>query len=201
MSSAPSEPFLIRETSNCTACALGSAGLPRCAGFGPGDAEVAVVGIAPSHRARDGSRGAFEIPRLALLRGDPPRGLRGCERAVWALARAAGIDLSRVYSTNAVKCALPGNRRPTPLEVRRCLNVHLMTELSSLGKLRAVLILGTAVGAVLGLSDFGRIRTLDGTLAEGTLLRHPVYVLRRWTALRREAERWASAAAGREHRS
>jgi len=53
--------------------------------------------------------------------------------------------------------------------------------------------LGRAVGEALGSSDFGTTVTLDGTLAEATLLRHPTATLRKWTRLEEEAAAWRRA--------
>lgn len=163
-----------------------------------------MVGINPAVRAVDGVRGAFLVPYLARFQamGKEPSGLRGAERAFWELARLAGLDLSEVYSTNALKCATPGNRCPTPAEVKTCGTIHLTKELSSLGNLRTVLVLGRMTGlAFHGLSDFGSRRRVEGTLAEATLLRHPVATLRRWTIREREAARWREALFERGPRS
>jgi len=128
--------------------------------------------------------GAFLIPYVVRWSGLK---LVGSARAFHAVARAAELDLRRVYSTNAVKCALAGNRAPTPAEVIRCASMHLWEELTSLRNLRVVLIYGKAVGDPLGLSDFGLRRRVDGTLAEAVLLRHPNSVLRKWTRVEPEA--------------
>jgi len=166
-------------------------------GYGPAGAAVAIVGINPSVRAVDGET-AFRVADLARA-GARAGGLRltGALRAFWHLSALAGLDLREVYVTNAVKCATPGNRRPTAEEIERCAETHLMRELTSLMSLRRALILGKAAGVHLGLSDFGNRRTLEGTTAEGTLLRHPVATLRRWTRLRAEAAAWSSALAPR----
>lgn len=185
--------MLVERTVDCRACDLGFLGLPRCVGYGPVVAEVAVVGINPSVRAVDGET-AFRVADFVRV-GERAAGLRltGALRAFWHLSRLSGLELSLAYVTNAVKCATPGNRVPTAEEIEACLRSHLTLEMSSLGNLRRVLVLGRIVGAHLGLSDFGCHRTLDGTLAEATLLRHPVATLRRWTRLPVEAAAWRSA--------
>jgi DNA polymerase len=172
----------------CELCPLGSPRLTYCVGAGPIDAEVAVVGINPAVRAVPGIRGAFIIPILARA-GRRWRALRlvGAERAFAHLADEAGLRLDRVYSTNAVKCATPGNREPTAEELRTCHANHLKRELEALPNLRVVLAFGRCVGTVLGLSDFGATTTVEGTIAQGLLLRHPVATLRRWTRLSKEA--------------
>lgn len=158
-----------------------------------------MVGINPAKRAVDGVKGAFIVPYLAIFQryGRVPPRLRGAERAFWELARLAGLDLSAVYSTNALKCATPGNRAPTPAEVSQCVRMHLSLEMTSLENLRMVLVFGRVAGVSLGLSDFGQRRRVEGTLAEATLLRHPVATLRRWTAREAEAGRWREVLSGR----
>jgi uracil-DNA glycosylase len=175
---------------DCRACGLGGSGLPNCPAAGPPDAVVAVVGINPSVNADDGDRGAFLAPDLARFwasgRWRALR-LRGAARAFAAVADEAGLDLERVFSANVVRCATPRNRRPTDEELRTCHRKYLKRELERLPELRAVLAFGACVGTVLGLSDFGATATIDGTLAEGILLRHPVSTLRKWTRVSTEA--------------
>lgn len=177
------------KTSDCRACELGSLGLPRCFGDGPTLAEVAVVGINPSIRAKDGVAGAFNAPfygriqatgRLSAIKKV------GADRAFVAIADGAGLDIARIYSTNTVKCATPGNRAPKPEEVRTCVGKYLRRELEALPILRAVLVFGRVSGDALGLSEFGQTRTVEGTIATACLFRHPIATLRRWTRLNRE---------------
>lgn len=175
----------------CSRCGLHRHRATYCVGYGRPDAEaeVAVVGINPAVRAKAGVRGAFLTGDLARIwRSGRWRSLRlvGAERAFVALADRAGLDVSLIYSTNAVKCSTPKNRPPTERELRRC-HVHLRRELEALPNLRVVLAFGRCVGTVLGLSDFGLSRTIEGTTAEGILLRHPISTLRRWTNLDRDA--------------
>lgn len=187
--------LLRRDASDCKACQLGGLDLPRCVGYGPADAEVAVMGINPSIHARSGILGAFDIPHLELFQrnGWTPARLMGSERALWELVTLSGLNLSAVYSTNALKCATPENREPTCQEVSTCVTTHLKAELRSLRNPRTVLVLGRVAGLALGLSDFGERRRVEGTTAEAVLLRHPVATLRRWTARETEAARWREA--------
>ena len=186
---------LLRRTAACRACGLGCLELPRCVGFGPASAEVAIVGLNPSVRAAGaGCVGCFLIPTLARLgRRAAALKLQGAARAFYHLSREAGVDLRRVYATNAVKCATPGNRALSPEEVRTCGTTHLTTELETLPNLRTVLVFGAAAGAFLGLSDFGARTRVEGTLAEAVLLRHPISTLRKWTNLGRDARRLREA--------
>lgn len=181
------------DVNDCRECPLGSLGYLKTDGFGPVDVDVAVVGINPSVRGRDGTvaLGAFLIPFLARMqsRGWSPTALplAGAERAFAAIASEAGLDLSWVYSTNVVKCATPSNRKPESEEVRTCVGRYLRGELESLRNLRTILVFGKVAGAALGLGDFGETRKIEGTEAVGILLRHPVATLRKWTRLSTEA--------------
>jgi uracil-DNA glycosylase len=175
----------------CRACGLGGLGLPKLRAVGPPDAEVAVVGINPSVRTMNFEAGAFFVPTLAKFWASGRwRALRlgGSPRAFAAIADGAGLDLARVFSANLVKCATPGNRRPTPEEVTTCAERFLRRELEALPDLRAVLIFGRVAGVALGLSDFGEVSPVEGTAAVGILLRHPISTLRKWTRLPTETE-------------
>jgi uracil-DNA glycosylase family 4 len=175
----------------CDRCHLGALGLPQNLGTGPPDAEVAVVGINPSVRAVDGEVGAFLLGRLTRVwEHRNTLRIRGAARAFVALAEYSGLDVRRTYSTNAVKCATPANRRPTWEEVETCRRIHLTRELEELPNLRVVLAFGACVGeALLGSSDFGATGTVEGTTAEAIVLRHPIYVLRKWTQVGAEGAR------------
>lgn len=181
----------MRRTGACRACGLGDLGLPRCVGYGPAGARIAVVGLNPSVVAEGwGCVGCFLAPLLGRLGSRAAAlKLRGAARAFWHLSRVAELDLREVYATNAVKCATPGNRELRPEEVETCWKIHLRRELEILPNLRRVLVFGRAAGAPLGLSDFGSRRRVDGTLAEAVLLRHPISTLRKWTNLERDARR------------
>lgn len=178
----------------CEACDLGRRlELRRCAGDGPTEAVVAVVGIAPSDRGPPGLlRGAFEVPRLARVQsaGRAVTSVRisGSARAFAHYVDRVGLDLRKVYSTNLVKCAVPGNALPKRSEVRECVRRYLRSELEGLPNLRAVLLLGKIVGVeLLGTGEFDVERRLEGTTATAKLLRHPTSTLRRFSRLDPEA--------------
>lgn len=50
-------------------------------------------------------------------------------------------------------------------------------------KLMVVVVYGNVEGVAFGLSDFVNRRSVNDTLAEEFLFRHPISVLRRWTIL------------------
>jgi uracil-DNA glycosylase family 4 len=107
--------------------------------FGPANARVLVVGLAP------GAHGANRTGRPFTGDGAGPFLYGALHRAGFAtrptsLARDDGLVLRRLRITNAVRCVPPGNR-PTPQEIATCLP-YLVRELAALRELRCVLCLG-----------------------------------------------------------
>src|SRR5262245_14774392 len=87
-------------------------------GFGPQDAEIMEVGEAPG---RDEVYGVvfYDKDRKPSKREMRPYiGGAGNVRRVWH--RQTGIDTSKVFVTNTVKCRPPFNRNPTEDEIRHC---------------------------------------------------------------------------------
>ncbi len=124
--------------------------------FGPRDARLLVVGLAPGlHGANATNRPFTGDGAGPLLYGTLARlGLAAREPAVQvgdaaASIRAAdGMRLLDCRICNAVKCLPPANK-PNPAEIREC-NAYLRAELAAMPRLRVVLALGTvAHGAVL----------------------------------------------------
>jgi uracil-DNA glycosylase family 4 len=181
--------LLIMRTENCLECNLGNLNLPKCIGFGPYNSEVAVVGLNPSVRAdKEGCFGCFLIPKFAELGESSEKlKLQGAGRAFYHLSKLAGLNLRRVYSTNAVKCATPKNRKLSYEEVNKCWKMNLKRELMMLPRLKKILVFGKQAGLVLGLKNFGRRVKVKGTRAQAVLLRHPISTLRKWTNLKRDA--------------
>lgn len=56
----------------------------------------------------------------------------GTGKMLRSMIRQAGIDLSKEYITNVCKCQPPGNRIPTPDEIRHCTSNYLIHELDAL---------------------------------------------------------------------
>ncbi len=117
------------------------------ASFGPLDARLLIVGLAP------GLKGANQTGRP--FTGDYAGDLLYATLEKFGLTRGAyrrhagdGLALVDCRITNAVRCVPPENK-PTPEESRTCLP-FLAAELAALPRLEAVLALGTvAHGAVL----------------------------------------------------
>ena len=120
--------------------------------FGPMDASLLVVGLAP------GLRGANRTGRP--FTGDYAGGLLYPSLLKYGRARGAygaesddGLELVDCRITNAVRCVPPANK-PTPLEQKTCRN-FLVAEIASMPRLRSILVLGRiahdAVMTTLGL--------------------------------------------------
>ena len=115
--------------------------------FGPLDARLLVVGLAPGVRGanRTGRPFTGDFAGVLLYRTLLKFGLA---RGVYEARPDDGLTLHGVRVTNGVRCVPPANL-PKPLEVRTC-NQFLLAELRILPDLRAVLALGAvAHGAVL----------------------------------------------------
>lgn len=117
------------------------------ASFGPRDAWLLIVGLAP------GLKGANRTgrPFTGDYAGDLLYGTLlklGLADGIFARRPDDGLILRGVRVTNAVRCVPPQNK-PEPSEVRAC-NGFLAAEIASLPRLRAILALGSiAHGAVL----------------------------------------------------
>lgn len=124
---------LIESAAGCRACKLGRRGgsisgrrPDRAVGFGNTDAPVFLVAEFPRD-CRDGG-GPFGVRRVGLDPDPPP--VR--EAPIRAALRTVGFDARDVYSTVAVKCAPPEDRRRSELAKsvkRTCLVEHLGVEL------------------------------------------------------------------------
>lgn len=124
--------------------------------FGPREAPLLVVGLAPGLRGANRTGRPFtgdwagDLLYAALLRFGLADGTYG-ERA------DDGLVLRRARICNAVRCVPPENR-PTPAEIATC-NRFLAAELAAMPRLKVVLALGAiahqAVLRALGLSQAG----------------------------------------------
>ena len=125
--------------------------------FGPLAARLLIVGLAP------GLKGANRTgrPFTGDYAGDLLYAtLRECGLAAGSYDRRAddGFALVDCRVTNAVRCVPPENK-PTPAEVRQCREHYLTAEIAAMGRLSAILALGSiahgAVLAALGLRPAG----------------------------------------------
>lgn len=107
--------------------------------FGPLDAPLLIVGLAP------GLRGANRTgrPFTGDYAGDllyPTIAAFGFGEGVFDARPDDGFRMTRARVTNAVRC-LPPENKPTTAEIKAC-NPFLKTEMAAMPELRAVLALG-----------------------------------------------------------
>jgi len=107
--------------------------------FGPLDATLLVVGLAPGLRGANRSGRPFtgdyagELLYPSLLKYGRARGTYGGEFG-------DGLELVDTRITNAVRCVPPANK-PTPLEQKTC-RQFLIAEIKAMPRLRSILVLG-----------------------------------------------------------
>ncbi len=129
---------LARRAATCTACALAAGRTQVVFGVGDPDADLMLVGEGPG-REED-------------LQGEPFVGRSG-QLLDRLLAEELGIDRSRCYIANVVKCRPPDNRDPLPAEIAAC-RPYLEAQLDlvhprvvvTLGNFATKLLLGTDRG-------------------------------------------------------
>lgn len=134
--------------------------------FGPADARLLIVGLAP------GRQGANRTGRP--FTGDYAGDLLYATLSKFGLAYGAyaarpddGFTLRRAMVTNAVRCAPPQNK-PTPAEIKTC-RPFLLARIDALPRLRAILCLGriahestlSALGVKKAAAPFGHGRRHD----------------------------------------
>lgn len=107
--------------------------------FGPLDASLLVVGLAPGLRGANRTGRPFtgdyagELLYPSLLKFGRAKGHYG-------VARDDSLELVDTRITNAVRCVPPGNK-PTPEEQRTCRR-FLIAEIAAMPRLRSILVLG-----------------------------------------------------------
>ncbi len=149
--------------------------------FGPLDAPILVVGLAPGLKGANRTGRPFTGDHAGVLLYQTL--LRfGLGRGDYAADPADGLILTGCRITNAVRCVPPANQ-PIPAEVAAC-NRFLAAELATMPDLRAVLALGVlAHAAVLRASGIRstRLKFQHGaihTLPNGLLLADSYHVSR-----------------------
>jgi uracil-DNA glycosylase family 4 len=121
--------------------------------FGPLDASLLVVGLAPGLRGANRSGRPFtgdyagELLYPSLLK-------YGRAEGTYKAEFDDGLELVDCRITNAVRCVPPANK-PTPAEQKTCQKTFLIPEIAAMPRLRSILVLGRiahdAVLATLGL--------------------------------------------------
>jgi uracil-DNA glycosylase family 4 len=149
--------------------------------FGPLDARLLVVGMAPGVKGANRTGRPFTGDHAGLLLYNTLIKL-GLAGGTYGADPADGVSLNGVRITNAVRCVPPQNL-PEPTEVTTC-NRYLQAELQTLGSVRAVLALGVlAHAAVLKACGIpaARIRFRHGAihdLPDGLILANSYHVSR-----------------------
>src|SRR6202000_523469 len=94
--------------------------------FGPADARLVFVGLAPGMHGANRTGRPFTGDYAGILLYETLYGLGLATRSE-SIAFDDGLELRNVRISNAVKCVPPQNK-PLPDEIRRC-NTYLQTEL------------------------------------------------------------------------
>ena len=109
-------------------------------GFGPMDAELVIVGLAPGLKGANFSSRPFtgdyagDLLYETLLKF-------GYAKGTYGKHKDDGLELVNCRITNAVKCVPPENK-PTTEETRICMETFLKDELAAMPNLKVVLSLG-----------------------------------------------------------
>ena len=107
--------------------------------FGPDDARLAIIGLAPGLRGANRTGRPFTGDFAGeLLYGTLKK--HGLARGAYAARADDGLALEDTVIINAVRCVPPQNR-PTPAEIRTC-NRFLRAEFDARPMLRVILALG-----------------------------------------------------------
>jgi uracil-DNA glycosylase len=112
--------------------------------FGPADAQLLIVGLAPGRTGANRTGRPFTGDYAGDLLYGALNDL-GLSAGAYAGDAHDGLSLRGVMITNAVRCAPPQNK-PTPDEINQC-RPFLMARLQALPALRAILALGTIAHA------------------------------------------------------
>jgi DNA polymerase len=134
---------LSRQVAGCTSCSDLARGRTQVVfGEGPVGASLCFIGEAP---------GADEDRT-----GKPFVGASG--RVLADILAELGIDRSKVYITNLLKCKTPGNRPPQPAEMKSC-REHLLRELALVRPGALVCLGASAAKSLLNTAEpIGRLR-------------------------------------------
>jgi uracil-DNA glycosylase family 4 len=150
-----------REVAGCTRCRLSQGRTQVVFGVGDAHADLMFVGEAPGfHEDKEGYPFVGQAGKLLdkLLAG-------------------IGLDRSRVYIANVLKCRPPGNRDPAPDEIEAC-EGHLFRQIELI-RPRVVATLGNFATKLLSGKPAGITRVHGAeqqvTLGESRVLLYPLY--------------------------
>ena len=109
-------------------------------GFGPMEAQLVIVGLAPGLKGANFSARPFTGDYAGDLLYDTLIKF-GYARGNYAKHKDDGLEMLNCRITNAVKCVPPENK-PTTDETRTCMETYLQDELAAMLNLKAILSLG-----------------------------------------------------------
>lgn len=122
---------------NCSLCKLHKTRLNAVPGDGNSNAKIMFVGEAPGKKEDE--------------LGKPFVGMAG--KILDQVLDRAGIDRSKIFITNIVKCRPPGNRIPDEEETTACITNHLQSQISII-RPQVICVLGrTALESLLGMKS------------------------------------------------
>ncbi len=165
------------ELGECTRCRLHSTRKNIVFGEGDSHAEIMFVGEGPG--ADEDRQGRPFVGRAGVL--------------LTKMINAMGLDRSRVYIANVVKCRPPGNRDPEAEEIRACLP-FLEQQIECI-KPKVIIALGRIAAAAL-LNKREPLSNIRGNFFEKNGIKvmptyHPSFLLRQERERRYKAEAWA----------
>ncbi|MEM4739294.1 MAG: type-4 uracil-DNA glycosylase [Acidilobaceae archaeon] len=141
---------LVSDIKKCTKCPLHMSRTQAVPGDGPINTEIVLVGEAPGKSEDE--------------QGKPFVGAAG--KLLDKLLEIAGLERSKVYITNVVKCRPPENREPEDNEIKAC-NNYLRRELSLI-KPKLIVALGRIAGKTL--YEMCGIRWVNINVARGRVV-------------------------------
>lgn len=109
-------------------------------GFGPMDAELLIVGLAPGLKGANFSSRPFTGDYAGDLLYETLSKF-GYATGSYGKHKDDGLSLVNCRITNAVKCVPPENK-PTTEETQICMSTYLKGELEAMGNLKVILSLG-----------------------------------------------------------
>jgi uracil-DNA glycosylase len=124
--------------------------------FGPTDARVLIVGLAPGLQGANRTGRPFTGDYAGVLLYET-LARYGFARGEYAAHPDDGLELTDCRITNAVRCVPPENK-PTPQEIKTCRD-FLMPTIAEMPKLRAIVALGR-------IAHESTVRALGGKLSE-----------------------------------
>lgn len=100
----------------CTACPLSGGRIQAVPGDGDPEAKIVFIGEGPGQKEDE--------------QGSPFVGAAG--KFLDELLTSIGLNRSKVFVTNVVKCRPPANRDPEPVEVTTCTDLYLWKQIAAI---------------------------------------------------------------------